>query len=363
VTESGERVLLTGGTGYIGSHTAVALLVAGHDVVLLDNLANSRREVAGRIARIARRAPRFVQADIRDRQAVAALLRAERITSVIHFAGLKSVPDSVRQPLPYVDTNVAGSIALLLAMEASGVRSLVYSSSAAVYGPAAGAPALEGAVRDPASPYGLSKAMVEDILAATQQADPRWRIAVLRYFNPVGAHESGLIGEEPVGPSGNVMPVIVDVAAGRRPQLEIFGGDYPTADGTAIRDYIHVMDLAEAHVAAMGWRAGAGGFLVCNVGAGRGVSVLELVQAFEGATGVAVPCRIVGRRPGDGAECWADTGVGERQLGWRAMRDLAAMCRDAWRWELARHEVAKAAAGTGAGSSALRGLAGGSHRQ
>jgi UDP-glucose 4-epimerase len=341
-------VLLTGGAGYIGSHTAVALLEAGHEVVLLDNLVNSRRDVADRIARIAGRVPRFVAADIRDREVVVRVLREERITSVVHLAALKSVADSVHQPLAYMDTNVAGSIALLRAMEASGVRSLVYSSSAAVYGPDAGAPAREDAARQPASPYGRTKAVVEDLLATLHGADPRWRIAVLRYFNPVGAHESGLIGEEPVGAPANVMPTIVDVAAGRRPQLDIFGADYPTPDGTAIRDYIHVMDLAEAHVAAMGWHAGAGGLLVCNVGTGRGVSVLDLIRAFEGATGVSVPHRMAARRAGDVAECWADPTAGQGALGWRAIRDLDAMCRDAWRWELARHDLARAAEDAGA---------------
>lgn len=360
MTESAERVLVTGGTGYLGSHTAVSLLTAGHEVVLLDNLANSRPEVAGRIARIAGRTARFVEADIRDRDEVAAVLREERITSVVHFAALKSVPDSVHQPLPYFDTNVGGAIALLLAMEASGVRSLVYSSSAAVYGPDAGAPARENAVRKPASPYGLTKVIVEDLLATLQAADPRWRIAILRYFNPVGAHESGLIGEEPLGAPANMMPAIVDVAAGRRAELDIYGADYPTPDGTAIRDYIHVMDLAEAHVAAMSWQADSARLLVGNVGTGRGISVLELVRAFENATGVPVPWRVVARRDGDVAECWADPAAGQRALAWRASRDLAAMCRDAWRWELARKGVA--AADAGAGTAVANFAAGGSHR-
>ncbi len=328
-----QTILITGGTGFIGSHTAVALLAAGRDVVLYDNLANSRREVVDRIAQIAGRAPRFVEGDVRDREHLARVLRETGSDGVIHFAALKAVGESVREALAYYDVNVGGTLALCQAMAAVGVYRLVFSSSATVYGDPASLPIREDFPRSTTNPYGASKLILEDMLADVAAADPRWRIARLRYFNPIGAHESGLIGEAPSGIPNNLLPYIAQVACGQREKLSVFGGDYPTPDGTGVRDYIHVVDLAEGHLAALDYLAANPGLLTVNLGTGRGYSVLEIVRAFERASGHAVPYEIVARRAGDIAACYADPTLARERLGWSARRNLDAMCRDAWRWQ------------------------------
>ena len=328
-----QTILITGGTGFIGSHTAVALLAAGREVVLYDNLVNSRREVIDRIARIAGRAPHFVEGDVRDRERLTQVLRETRSDGVIHFAALKAVGESVREALAYYDVNVGGTLALCQAMAAAEVRSLVFSSSATVYGDPASLPIREDFPRSTTNPYGASKLILEDMLADVAAADPRWRIARLRYFNPIGAHESGLIGEAPNGIPNNLLPYIAQVAWGQRERLSVFGGDYPTPDGTGVRDYIHVVDLAEGHLAALDYLAAHPGLLTVNLGTGRGYSVLEMVRAFERASGRAVPYEIVARRAGDIAACYADPTLAHQLLGWSAQRDLDTMCRDAWRWQ------------------------------
>ena len=328
-----QTILITGGTGFIGSHTAVALLAAGREVILYDNLANSRCDVVDRIGQIAGRLPRFVEGDVRDRERIARLFCETRIDGVIHFAALKAVGESQREALAYYDVNVGGTLALAQAMAEANVRSLVFSSSATVYGDPATLPIREDFPRSATNPYGASKLILEDMLADVAAADPRWRIARLRYFNPIGAHESGLIGESPSGVPNNLLPYVSQVACGRREKLSVFGGDYPTPDGTGVRDYIHVMDLAEGHLAALDWLAKSTGLLTVNLGTGRGYSVLEIIRAFERASGRPVPFEIVARRPGDVAACYADPQLARELLGWTARRDLDAMCRDAWRWQ------------------------------
>ncbi|MDX9706035.1 MAG: UDP-glucose 4-epimerase GalE [Azospira sp.] len=327
------KVLVTGGAGYIGSHTCVELLAAGFDVLVLDNLCNARPEALARVARIAGRAPEFVRGDVRDGDALSRLFAAADIDAVIHFAGLKAVGESVEQPLAYYDNNVNGSLALLKAMDAAGVRTLVFSSSATVYGEPATLPIREDFPLSATNPYGRSKLMVEDALRDLAQADARWRFAILRYFNPVGAHESGLIGEDPADIPNNLMPFVSQVAVGRRPELTIFGNDYPTPDGTGVRDYIHVVDLARGHLKALAALRERPGVLTANLGTGRGYSVLEMVAAFARASGRTVPYRIAPRRSGDIATCYADPAYAADVLGWRAEFDLDRMCADAWRWQ------------------------------
>lgn len=333
-------ILVTGGTGFIGSHTCVALAAAGHDFVVLDNLENSQESVLDGLAALCGRRAVFVKGDIRDAALLDRVFREHPIRAVIHFAARKAVGESVQQPLDYYDNNVAGSLGLLQAMRRAQVHTLVFSSSATVYGDPASVPIREGFPLAATNPYGWTKLMVEQVLADLARAEPHWRIARLRYFNPVGAHESGLIGEDPSGIPNNLMPYIAQVAAGQRAELQVFGGDWPTADGTGVRDYIHVMDLAEGHVAALDRLARQPGLLTLNLGTGRGVSVLEMLAAFERACGRRLPYRIVARRPGDIAACWADPGEAERVLGWRTRRDLAAMCGDAWRWQCRRAGLA-----------------------
>jgi UDP-glucose 4-epimerase len=328
-----ETVLVTGGAGYIGSHACVALQEAGYQVVVLDNLVNSHAEALERVGRIAGRQPVFVRGDIRDRDCLERLFAEHPVSAVMHFAGLKAVGESVAQPLDYYQNNVGGTLTLLQEMAAAGVRSLVFSSSATVYGDPASVPIREDFPRGATNPYGRTKQMVEDILEDWHTAHPEWRVARLRYFNPVGAHPSGLIGEDPQGVPNNLMPFIAQVAVGRREQLAVFGNDYPTVDGTGVRDYIHVMDLVEGHVAALRYLQQQGGLLTVNLGTGSGVSVLQLVAAFERASARPVPYQVVARRPGDVAECWADPGLAGRLLEWRASRSLQQMCEDAWRWQ------------------------------
>ena len=326
-------ILITGGTGYIGSHAAVELLAAGHDVFIVDNLSNSKASVLDRIGHIAGRSAGFVQADLRDRSAVRRIFSAHRFDAVIHFAGLKAVGESVTMPLAYYDNNISGSVALFECMSEAGVKRIVFSSSATVYGEPSTVPVREDFPLSASSPYGRTKLMIEDILRDISRSDPAWCIAVLRYFNPVGAHASGLIGEDPGSVPNNLMPYIAQVAAGRLKSLPVYGADYPTPDGTGVRDYVHVVDLAKGHLAALTALDGRSGVLTVNLGTGRGYSVLEMVRAFAAASGKPVPYRIVGRRPGDVAQSYADPGYAVEALGWRAKLDIGAMCADTWRWQ------------------------------
>lgn len=325
-------IFVTGGAGYIGSHTCVALLQAGHEVVVYDNFSNSHPEALQRVQRITGKSLHIVRGDVRDAVAMQAALRAHACTAVIHFAGLKAVGESVQQPLTYYDNNVVGTVCMLQAMQAVGVKTLVFSSSATVYGEPQYLPLTEEHPLSATNPYGRSKLMIEDMLRDFQQSAPDWQIAILRYFNPVGAHESGLIGEDPQGTPNNLMPFVAQVAVGRREQLQIWGDDYTTSDGTGVRDYIHVVDLAEGHLKALG-RLDSPQCIAVNLGTGIGSSVLEVCKEFEQASGRAVPFHISPRRSGDVAACFADPSLAATLLGWKAERDLAAMCRDHWRWQ------------------------------
>jgi UDP-glucose 4-epimerase len=326
-------VLVTGGLGYIGSHTCVSLLQAGHDVVILDNLSNSVAAVAQRIHAIAARRPVFIEGDMLDEALLDRIFADSRISAVVHFAGSKAVGESAAEPLKYYRNNVAGTLSLLGAMTRAGVHTMVFSSSATVYGEASSLPIREDFPRAATNPYGRSKLIQEDMLGDIARADSNWRIVSLRYFNPVGAHISGLIGEDPKGTPNNLMPYLLQVAIGHRPELRIFGGDYPTPDGTCIRDFIHVQDLAEGHLAALKYLETNSGSVAINLGAGRGVSVLEMCTAFERATNHKLPRRVVERRAGDVAACWSDPALAEKLLGWKPERDLQQMCRDAWNWQ------------------------------
>lgn len=327
-------ILVTGGAGYIGSHTCVELLGAGYDVVVVDNFCNSKPEALRRVEEIAGRALAAVhRVDIRDKAAMREVFRAHAVDAVIHFAALKAVGESVAKPLLYYENNIAGTVALAEVMAETGVKSLVFSSSATVYGDPASVPIREDFPTGPTNPYGRTKWMMEFVLSDLAAADPDWRVALLRYFNPVGAHPSGRIGEDPNGLPNNLMPYVSQVAVGRLPQLRVFGGDYPTPDGTGVRDYIHVVDLAVGHVAAVRRLTERPGVLTVNLGTGRGYSVLEVVKAFEYASGRKIAYEIVARRPGDVAQCYAEPGLAERELGWRATRGIEQMCADAWRWQ------------------------------
>lgn len=327
-------VLVTGGAGYIGSHTCVALAAAGFDPLILDNYGNSSPKVLERLARITgKTAPRAIEGDVRDRALLDRVFAENEIAAVIHFAGLKAVGDSVADPLSYYDNNVYGSFVLASAMKAAGVRTLIFSSSATVYGEPDHSPIPESAPTRPANPYGRSKLMVEDAMGDLCRSEPGWRIALLRYFNPVGAHESGLIGEHPQGKPNNLMPFVCQVAVGTRPELTIHGGDYPTPDGTGMRDYVHVMDLAEGHVAALRYALANEGLLTLNLGTGAPASVLDVVKAFERACGKPVPRTIGPRRAGDVPAYWADPAGAKAALGWEARRSLDQMCADSWRWQ------------------------------
>ncbi len=325
-------ILITGGTGFIGSHTVAALAQAGQPVVILDNLCNSSPKVLDRLAMLGARPIEFVQADIRDAAALDALFARHSFAGVIHFAGLKAVGESVAQPLRYLENNVSGTINLLQAMDRANVRRIVFSSSATVYGDPVSVPIPETAALTATNPYGRTKLMCEDALRELHAADPRWSIAILRYFNPVGAHESGLLGESPNGIPNNLMPYITQVALGQRPHLQIFGNDYDTPDGTGVRDYLHVCDLADGHLAAL--RAlDAPQLLTVNLGTGQGVSVQAMVDTFARVNGVPIPHQVVARRPGDVAVTLADPRQAKALLNWKAQYDLARMCADAWRWQ------------------------------
>ena len=326
-------VLVTGASGYIGSHTCVCLLQNGWHVIGIDNFSNSSPNVIRRIEQITQRSMSFHRADIRDSSALSELCRQQNITAVIHFAGLKSVSESVSKPLDYFDNNVCGSVTLLRVLQQEGVRQLVFSSSATVYGEPNTVPVTEDAPTSATNPYGRSKLIVEQMLSDLIQADPTWRIATLRYFNPVGAHESGLIGEDPRDIPNNLMPFIAQVAVGRRHELRVFGDDYPTIDGSGVRDYIHVMDLARGHLAALHRLSTHAGSFTVNLGTGRGISVLQAVAAFEQASGHTIPTRRVARRSGDIATCYASPARAAALLGWQAEYDLDKMCTDHWRWQ------------------------------
>lgn len=328
-----KSILVTGGAGYIGSHTVLLLLEAGHQVVVLDNLSNSSRESLIRVERLTGKSVTFVEGDIRDASCLDALFSAHDIAAVIHFAGLKAVGESVAMPLAYYDCNVTGSLRLLEAMERAGVRTMVFSSSATVYGDPATVPIRENFPLSATNPYGATKLHIENMLRDLYASDNRWQIALLRYFNPVGAHESGEIGEDPNGIPNNLLPFIAQVAIGRREKLNVFGGDYETPDGTGVRDYIHVMDLAQGHLAALQAFEKALGLLTVNLGTGQGYSVLEMIEAFSKSCGRDVPYDIVARRPGDVAVCYADPSQASEVLGWRAIRGIDAMCRDHWLWQ------------------------------
>ena len=329
------RILVTGGAGYIGSHTALHLTEQGHQVLLLDNFSNSHAAVLDRLERLAGRRPEFVRGDVRDIALLRKLLARQRIEAVIHFAGLKAVGESVGRPLDYFDNNVSGSLSLLTAMCDTEVRTLVFSSSATVYDAAAPMPLAEASATGVTSPYGRSKLMVEQMMADLVTAEPGWSLTALRYFNPVGAHASGLIGEDPQGLPNNLMPFIAQVAVGRLPRLCIFGDDYPTPDGTGVRDYIHVQDLAEGHLAALKHGHGRAGLHCFNLGTGQGSSVLQVLAAFSRACGRDLPHELRPRRPGDVAMNWADVGHAQRELGWHARLGLDRMCEDSWRWQSA----------------------------
>ncbi len=326
-------VLVTGGAGYIGSHTCVQLLNAGYEIVVLDNLSNSSEVALQRVEQISGQTVSFVHGDIRDRDCLDRLFRSYSIDSVIHFAGLKAVGESCQLPLMYYENNVAGTLTLCQAMQAAGVHKLVFSSSATVYGDPASVPIQEHFPTSATNPYGRSKLMIEELLRDLQVSDPRWQIALLRYFNPVGAHQSGLIGEDPNGIPNNLLPYIAQVAIGRLEQLSVFGGDYPTADGTGVRDYIHVVDLADGHLKALAALETEPGVLTCNLGTGQGYSVLEMIRAFEQASSRSIPYQLVDRRPGDIAECYADPNHARQMLNWQAERGLQQMMEDTWRWQ------------------------------
>ena len=324
------KILVTGGMGYIGSHACVALLDAGYDVVVVDNLSNSLANVASRIEQITRKKLDFINADIRHQTVLQSIFKQHQIEAVMHFAGLKAVGESVDQPLSYYENNVAGSLALLKAMLEADVKTIVFSSSATVYGEPATVPIMEDFPLSATNPYGESKLMIEKILRDLAKNDDTWRIALLRYFNPVGAHESGLIGENPLGVPNNLLPLIAQVADGSRDLLRIYGNDYPTVDGTGVRDYIHVVDLACAHIKALEKLVSQQGVLTYNIGTGHGTSVLEILHAL---CQKPIPYQFYARRPGDIAQCYADVSLAEHELAWRAKKGIAEMCADAWRWQ------------------------------
>lgn len=328
------RILVTGGAGYIGSHVVVATLAAGHEVHVVDNFANASRAVPGRVRTLAGRDFGVTEADLRDRGAVAAVVAGFAPEATIHLAGLKAVGESVEKPVAYYDNNVGGTAVLLEALAAAGCRRFVFSSSATVYGEPAYVPIDEGHPRGAVNPYGRTKEMIERMLEDLAASDPAWSVALLRYFNPVGAHESATIGEDPRGVPNNLLPFVAQVAVGRYPEVRVFGDDYDTPDGTGVRDYIHVVDLAEAHVAAVDWAATPGrGADAFNIGVGRGTSVLEIVAAFEKAAGREIPRVIADRRRGDVAACYADPRKAMERLGWRPTRGLDAMCESVWAWQ------------------------------
>ena len=327
------RILLTGGAGFIGSHTATALLERGHEVVLLDDFSNAARDVPERLRRITGVDLPVIEADIRDAAAMDAALAAHPVDAVVHFAAKKAVGESESDPLLYYDANIVGTIRLLAAMRRAGVERVVFSSSATVYGEPDACPITEDAALRVTNVYGRTKLVMEGMITDLERTGVMKATAILRYFNPVGAHPSGVIGEDPSGVPANLMPYLCQVAEGRRPHLNIFGDDYPTRDGTGVRDFIHIMDLAEAHAAAVDRVLAQDGSFTVNLGTGTGYSVLEMIGAFKTATGIAIPYQVAPRRPGDVAACYADPSLAADLLGWQAKRGIEEMCRDAWRWQ------------------------------
>ena len=326
-------ILITGGAGYIGSHTCLQLLAAGHQIIVVDNLLNSSQESLLRVAKIAGKTFPFIQADIRDKVAMRAIFKAHAISAVIHFAGLKAVGESAEKPQLYYDNNVIGSLNLFEVMAEFNVKNIVFSSSATVYGDPASVPISEDFALSATNPYGRTKLMIEDILRDIHKSDSTWRIALLRYFNPIGAHNSGLIGEDPNGVPNNLLPYVAQVAVGRLAKLRVFGNDYATHDGTGVRDYIHVMDLADGHVAALDYLTHKQALITANLGTGIGYSVLDVVNAFAKASAKNIPYEILPRRLGDVAVNYANASVAKSLLGWRASRSLEDMCADTWRWQ------------------------------
>ncbi len=328
------KILVTGGAGFIGSHTIVELQEAGYEVVVLDNLSNSSRKSLERVEAITGKEAPFYQADILDREALEEIFTKEPIDAVIHFAGLKAVGESVQKPWEYYENNIAGTLTLVDVMRRHGVKNIVFSSSATVYGNPAVIPITEDCPKGQCTnPYGWTKSMLEQILSDIQKADPEWNVILLRYFNPIGAHKSGTIGENPSGIPNNLMPYITQVAVGKRKELGVFGNDYDTPDGTGVRDYIHVVDLAKGHVCALKKIEENAGLKIYNLGTGKGYSVLDIVKNFEEATGVKIPYVIKARRAGDIAACYADASLAKRELGWEAERGIREMCEDSWRWQ------------------------------
>lgn len=327
------NILLTGGAGYIGSHTSIALQEAGHTVVIIDNLSNSSREALNRVERITGNPVKFYKENILNKPKLETVFQENTIDGVIHFAAFKAVGESVTRPLKYYHNNIAGTITLLETMKKFNVKNIVFSSSATVYGDPASVPIDETFPLSATNPYGRTKLMMEDILKDLYTADNEWNVVILRYFNPVGAHESGTIGEDPTGTPNNLMPYISQVAVGKLEHLSVFGSDYPTKDGTGVRDYIHVVDLAEGHVKALKKIIDNSGLSIYNLGTGQGYSVLEMIKAFENASGKKVPYKLVSRRAGDIAECWALPAKAEKDLGWKAKRGIEKMCEDTWRWQ------------------------------
>ncbi|WP_425667075.1 UDP-glucose 4-epimerase GalE [Vibrio tubiashii] len=327
------KVLVTGGMGYIGSHTCIQMIAAGMTPVIFDNLYNSKQSVLDRIEKVTGIRPEFIKGDIRNKQPLVNVLQNHDIVAVIHFAGLKAVGESVELPLEYYDSNVNGTLVLVSAMREANVKTLVFSSSATVYGDPASVPIREDFPTSATNPYGRSKLMVEECLTDFQKANPDWSVTLLRYFNPVGSHPSGELGEDPQGIPNNLMPFVSQVAVGRRECLSVFGDDYPTPDGTGVRDYIHVMDLSDGHIAALNKVGPKSGLHIYNLGTGNGSSVLDMVKAFEKASGKTVAYKVVERRPGDIAECWADPAKAKQDLNWQAVRSLEQMTEDTWRWQ------------------------------
>ena len=327
------KILVTGGAGYIGSHTCVELLALGHDVVIFDNFSNSSLVAIDRINELSPKAAEFVKGDVTDKSALADLFSQYDIDAVIHFAGLKAVGESVEQPLRYYQNNVVGTLQLCEAMIEAAVFSIIFSSSATVYGDPASCPITEDFPLSATNPYGWSKLMVEQILTDMQRSDPRWNITLLRYFNPAGAHHSGRIGEDPSDIPNNLMPFVTQVAVGKRDCLSVFGGDYSTPDGTGVRDYIHVVDLAKGHIAALDRLRGSGRCSVYNLGTGQGYSVLDMVKALESASGKTIAYKIVARRAGDVAQCYSDASLALTELGWKAEATIEDMATDSWRWQ------------------------------
>lgn len=327
------KILVTGGAGFIGSHTCVQLLEAGYEVLVVDNLVNSKEESLKRVEEITGKTIDFRKVDLLDRERLDRVFRDDTIDSVIHFAGLKAVGESVSVPLRYYQNNITGTLILCEVMAAHDVKNIVFSSSATVYGDPASVPITEGFPLSATNPYGRTKLFIEEILKDLWRSDNGWNVALLRYFNPVGAHESGRIGEDPTGIPNNLMPYISQVAIGKRDKLSVFGDDYPTPDGTGVRDYIHVIDLANGHLKALEKLETSPGVVTYNLGTGHGYSVLDVVKAFEKASGRKVPYKIVDRRPGDVAQCYADPTKAEKELGWCATRGIDEMCADTWRWQ------------------------------